>query len=58
MELLEPVVTDLTAAFEKFDYKARSAKDKCLSDLERLLDRIRKDLGGEHTHIVSDHSLC
>ena len=58
MELLQPVITDLTAAFEEFDDKVRGAKDKCLSNLERHLDRVRKDLGGEPTDIVSHDFSC
>ena len=47
------MIRDLTEAFAKFNDEVRGAKEKCLSDLERLLDRIRKDLGGKQSNLVT-----
>lgn len=45
--MLEPVVTDLTMAWENFDEALTNCKEKIHSNLISLLEQIRTDLAGE-----------
>ena len=44
--MLEPVVKDLSVAWGNFDEALTNCKEKCYSDLTKLLENIRTDFNG------------
>ena len=48
--MLEPVIKDLTPAWQLFDDQVADAKGNCLTALVRLVDGIGEDLAGRLLH--------